>query len=280
MKRSAQVLFFVTIACVAYAQNPTNKIVLAKNQQIKFTSSVKGSISQEMMGQSMESIMDINGTRSVTVKDIIAGDYQLDAVTTHVSMNMSMMGQEKKFDSDNKDDMAGEMKDVGKEVNVVKKFTLSANGKCKADEKDTVAKSNDTGMPDMMQQMFGAGIGASTTESYFMLIPEGKKIGDSWTDSVAIGTAKTLWNYTWDSNSGDIAFIKATAKATSSKTINTQGMEIVINAVTDITETRKLDLKTGVLLNKVSITKLNGTAEVMGQSVPMTGTTTTTVTAE
>lgn len=280
MKKIPLITAFLLTSLSMLAQSPTLKIVLNKNQQLKFVSSIKGNISQEMMGQSMETIMDINNTRNIIVQDINAENYQLDAVTTHIKMNMSVMGQEKTFDSNNKDDMAGEMKDAGKSVNQVKKFILSADGRCRADEKDTVAKNEETAAEGMMTQMFGTGMEATGTESYFMLIPAGKKTGDSWADSVITGSVKLWWTYTWEANAGDIAIIKATGKSSSNSTINTQGMEVTINLTNDIVETRKADLKTGIVIHKESISKLNGTAEVMGQSVPMSGTTTTTITLQ
>jgi Family of unknown function (DUF6263) len=280
MKKIPLITAFLLTSLSMLAQSPTLKIVLNKNQQLKFVSSIKGNISQEMMGQSMETIMDINNTRNIIVQDINAENYQLDAVTTHIKMNMSVMGQEKTFDSNNKDDMAGDMKDAGKSVNQVKKFILSADGRCRADEKDTVAKNEETAAEGMMTQMFGTGMEATGTESYFMLIPAGKKTGDSWADSVITGSVKLWWTYTWEANAGDIAIIKATGKSSSNSTINTQGMEVTINLTNDIVETRKADLKSGIVIHKESISKLNGTAEVMGQSVPMSGTTTTTITLQ
>lgn len=280
MKKISVLVCLLLAGFLILAQNPTNKIVLSKNQQLKFVTAIKGSISQEMMGQAMETLMDISNTRNITVQDINAENYQVTAVTTHIKMNMSMMGQEKTFDSDNKDDMAGEMKEAGKTVNVVKQFILSTDGKCKPDEKDTVKKTEETAVEGMIQQMFGGGMDATGTESYFMLIPLGKKTGDSWADSVINGTTKSFWNYTWDSNTENIALIKATSKSINNSTITTQGMDITMNLTTDITETRKVDIKNGIILNKETVSKLNGTAEVMGQSVPMTGSTTSTVTLQ
>ena len=282
MKKISTLLFLVTASLTVLAQTPTNKIVLTNGQQIKFVSTIKGNIGMDMMGQTMETLMDISNSRSITVKDILNNEYKLDAVTTHTKLSMSAMGQDRSFDSDNKDDMKGEMKDAGKKINVVKKIILTTGGKCKDDEKISPEKTEEDNNPmtAMMQQMFGEGLEAATTESYFMLIPEGKKVGDSWSDSVIAGTTKTFWNYTWDSNSENTALIKATGKLTTNNTVNTQGMDIAMNIATDITETRKIDFKTGIILNKITTGKLTGTAEVMGQSLPMTGTTTTTVTAQ
>jgi Family of unknown function (DUF6263) len=271
-------ILFLSIAAVFTAVAQTNKVILNKNQQLKFVSSVKGNVSQEMMGQTMEIIMDVNADRNITVKEVSAKDYQLDAVTTHIKMNMSMMGQDMNFDSNNKDDMAGQMKEAGKDINVVKPLTLSTDGKCKLVEKASPEKTETNPMSGMMQQIMGGGADEVTTESCFMLIPTGKKAGDNWADSVIAGSSKTYWTYTWESTNANIAVIKAIAKATINTTMNTQGMEIVMNMINDVSEDRKVNLTSGVITNKISTAKINGTMEVMGQNVPMTGSVTTTVT--
>jgi Family of unknown function (DUF6263) len=277
MKKISLVFLMVYAAITTFAQ--TNKIVLNKNQQLKFVSSIKGNTNMEMMGQSMDMLMDVNADRNITVKEVTAKEYQLDAVTTHIKMNMSMMGQDMNFDSNNKDDMAGQMKEVGKDINVSKPLTLSTDGKCKLVEKVSPEKTETNPMSGMMQQLMGGGTDEITTESFFMLIPHGKKAGDNWTDSVIAETSKTYWTYTWESTNADIAVIKAVAKATINTTMNTQGMDIAMNITNEIAEDRKVNLISGVITNKTSTVKINGTMDMMGQSVPMTGTVTTTVTA-
>jgi hypothetical protein len=271
-------LLFLTICTALTTFAQTNKIVLNKNQQLKFTSAVKGNVTQEMMGQSMEMVMDVNTNRNITVKEA-AADYQLDAVTTRIKMNMTVMGQDRSFDSDNKNDMAGEMKDAGKDVNVVKPLLLYADGKCKLVENASPEKAETNPLNGMMEQMMGGGTDEVVTEGYFMLIPQGKKAGDNWADSVVAGNSKTYWTYTWESTNANIAVIKATAKAIINTTMNMQGMDMAMNLTNDVTEDRKVNLTSGVITSKISTMKINGTMDVMGQSVPMTGTMTTTTTA-
>ena len=270
----------ITLGLSLIAQTQTNKIMLDKNQQLKITSSIKGNISQEMMGQSMETVMDVNTDKNITVKEVASKDYQLDGITTHIKMNMSIMGQDMNFDSNNKEDMAGQMKEAGKDINVVKPLILTPEGKCRPVVKASPEKTEDAGMNDMMQQLMGGGAEELVTESYFMLIPAGKKIGDSWTDSIINTASKTVWNYKWESVAENIAVIKAIAKSTISSTMNTQGMDMILNMVNDLDEVRKVNLNSGVVVNKSSTAKISGTIDVMGQSVPVNGNVTTIVNAQ
>lgn len=282
MKKIATLLFLLTAGIIVLAQSPTNKINLVKSQELKFSSTIKANISQEMMGQTMETIMDVSNKKSITVKDADLLKYQLESKTTHLKMNLSMMGQDKAFDSDNKDDMTGEMKEMGKDINVAKPLILTTEGKCKPDEKNSPEKKEQDANPmaGMMQQMMGGGTEEITTAACFMLVPLDKKQGDSWTETIGDGTTKTIWNYTWDSTLTNIAVIKATAKETNNSTVNAMGMDMTINMTNDITEIRKVDLTSGVVIYNSSTKKINGTIDIMGQSVPMSGTAITTVTAE
>jgi hypothetical protein len=280
MKKIFTLVIAVSTGLSLMAQAQTNKILLDKNQQLKITGSIKGNITQEMMGQSMETVMDVNTDKNITVKEVGQKDYQLDGITTRIKMNMSMMGQDMNFDSDKKEDMAGQMKEAGKDINVVKPLILTAEGKCRPAVKASPEKTADAGMNDMMQQLMGGGAEEVITESYFMIIPEGKKIGDSWMDSVMNTGSKTIWNYKWESVAENIAVIKAIAKSTISSTVNTQGMDMTLNVVNDIDEVRKVNTTNGVVVNKNSTAKISGTIDVMGQSVPVNGNVTTIINAQ
>lgn len=281
MKKIIAFTFVCTTVAFSFAQNQTSKIILTKDQELKYVSVAKTNITQEMMGQTMDITMDITTSQKITVKDVSATDNKVDMVTTHVKGNMSLMGQDKTFDSDNKADMDGEMKDLGKSINVVKALTITSAGKCKVDEAASPEKPDENAMAGMMQQMLGGAAAEEVAaEGYFMLIPAGKKIGDTWTDSVINTATKTYWNYTWDSNAENTAVIKATAKTLTSTSFSTQGMDMTMNSTSDVTEVRKVDIKTGLINSKSNTTKLNGSIDVMGQSVPITGTVTTTITAE
>lgn len=276
MKKISTLFLSLFIGFTAFAQNPTNKIVLTKNQLLKFTSSTKATISQDMMGQTMETLMDVTSSKNISVKDVTESNYQIEAVTTRIKLNMSLMGQDKIFDSDNKDDMAGELKDAGKDINKIKTLVLSTNGTCKpADNASPEKSEEDTNpMTAIIQQMMGGSAEEITTAACFMLIPQAGKIGDIWADTLVNGTTKTIWNYTWNSTLANIAIIKATSKETNNSTVNAMGMDMTINMINDIAEIRKVDINTGMVVNNNSIKKINGTIDIMGQSVPMTGTAT------
>ncbi len=280
MKKITTILFvaFSFISFVSIAQS--GKIVLTKNQELKYKTVVKGSISQEMMGQQMEIPMDIVTENKIIVKDASTDKYTLDAVTTHIVMNMSAMGQEMSFDSDKKADMEGQMKEIGEKINVVKSLSLSYDGKCSANGKSPEKEEAGANpMAGMMQQLMGGGAEEITTEAMFMIVPTGKKSGDTWEENTSMGDTKINSKYTIANITGNTAEINVISKIKNKSTMSMQGMEMSTDITTDATETRKVNLESGVIISKNTIAKIDGTIDMMGQSIPMSGNMTTTVTS-
>lgn len=284
MKKIISISLAVLLAASSFAQKQTSEIVLTSNQSLKFTTTIKGNISQEAMGQSMDMDVDVANHKNIVVKSADKEKYTINFTTTQLKSDISLMGTSKKFDSDNKDDMNGEMKDFGKDINVAKPFVLNKNNTCTST--DPVAKNNTTAtkeadlMSGMIEQFMGNGNEEATVESYFMLLPADKKLGDSWTDSLISTDIKKYTTYKWDSLVNNIAVISITEKIINSIKTEMMGMDISSNIVNDVTEARKVDIKTGIIVERRSTAKMSGSADIMGMSLPVNGTITTTITSE
>jgi Family of unknown function (DUF6263) len=275
----------LSVATIAFftnlnAQISTDKIVLAKNETLKYSITVKGSITQEMMGQSME--IPIDGLTNCNLKttNTTATGYSVDFTTTRVKINTSIMGQDKNFDSEVKADMDGEMKSAGKNINIVKPKTLSFLGYCTSASNAEIDNEKADPMDNMMKQMMGAGSDEVTVESFFSLIPTAKKVGDTWVDSSSNESSKTVRNYKWESTDKNIALLTVVTKTTTETKTEMQGMEMEIAINNVLTETRKVDATTGIVKSKIGEAKITGTIGVQGMSVPLTGTMNSTMTAE
>ncbi|UEG50152.1 DUF6263 family protein [Ferruginibacter lapsinanis] len=284
MKKAILIPLAIIVSIGCFAQKQTTKIVLTGNQSLKFTSTIKGNISQEALGQSMDMDIDVVNHKNILVKSVDKEKYKIDFTTTRLKSDISLMGTSKKFDSDNKEDMNGEMKDFGKDINVVKPFELGCNNSCIST--DSIAKSSNTAsknadlMSGMIDQLMGSGNDEATIESYFMLLPTDKKLGDSWTDSLISGDIKKYTTYKWDSLQNNIAVLTITEKIINNIKTEMMGMDISTNIVNDVAEARKVDIKTGVIIERKSTVKMNGSADIMGMSVPVTGTVITSITSE
>jgi Family of unknown function (DUF6263) len=280
MKKILLVTAALAFLTTSKAQNSTDKIVLAKNETLKFTVTAKGTVTQEMMGQSMDIPLDLLTTSNIKVTDATATGYNANYTTTHIKLNTSIMGQDKNFDSDVKADMDGEMKGTGKNINVERPKTLSFSGSCKSASNAETDNDNQDPMNGMMKQLMGSGSEEITVENFFYLLPKGKKTGDSWLDSSSNETMKITTNYKWESTDKNVAMLTIVAKTTTKTKTELQGMEMEIELNNVLTETRKVDITTGIVKSKIGESKINGTISVQGMTVPITGTVANTLTAE
>lgn len=284
MKKIILITLSIFITTLAFTQKQTAEIVLTGNQVLKFTTTIKGNISQEAMGQSIDMDVDVVNHKKILVKSADKETYSIDFTTTQLKSDISLMGTSKKFDSDNKDDMNGEMKEFGKDINIAKPFELSKKNTCTSTDPATKNSNAATKEADLMngmiEQFMGNGNDEATIESYFMILPSGKKLGDSWTDSLVSTDLKKYTTYTWDSLVNNIAVISIKEKIINNIKTEMMGMDISTNIVNEVTEIRKVDIKTGIIQERRSTAKMSGSADVMGMSVPVNGTITTTIAGE
>ena len=270
------------ISIESIAQNSVGKIILAKGQKIEINNNTKSVISQEMMGQAIEITVDANMVHQIEVKDKMPNSYLIASTLTKLTTNGAAMGQEMKFDSDKKEDMESETGKLMKDqLNVTQEIEMSENAKViKAAKKSTSAVSGGQ-MMDMINNLTGGNVDESNgTGSAFEIIPAGKKIGDKWSDSTIMGDIKTYNYYTLKSVNGNIATLELKGKQIINKKIEQQGMEINVKMEATISGEGIVDLNTGLLEQKTTLTDGNGSAEVMGQSIPMSSKTTTITTVK
>ena len=102
----------------------------------------------------------------------------------------------------------------------------------------------------------------------FELIPQGKIIGDSWSDSTVEKNSKLVRTYTLKSITEKEAVIQLSAVMDATNTIEMQGMEMEFSSTTKTTGEITTDIATGLVKKKTSQADISGSFQVMGQSVP------------
>ncbi len=264
------------------AQNSVGKIILTKGQKIEINNNTKSVISQEMMGQAIQITVDAKMVHQVEVKDKMSNSYLITSTLTKLTTNGAAMGQEMKFDSEKKEDMESETgKSMKDQLNVTKEIEISENAKVIKAAKKSASAVSAGQMMDMINNMTGGNVDESNgAGSAFEIIPAGKKIGDKWSDSTIMGDIKTYNSYTLKSVNGNIATLELKGKQIINKKIEQQGMEINVKMEANISGEGTVDLNTGLLEQKTISTDGNGSAEVMGQSIPMSSKTTTITTVK
>jgi hypothetical protein len=264
------------------AQTATGKLSLNKGQKIQIENNIKSVINQEMMGQSMEITIDASLVHQVEVKDKKANSYLLTSTLTKLTTNGSAMGQEMKFDSDKKEDLESETgKAIKDQLNVGMDVELGDNAKViKGVKKDTSATSGGQ-LLDMVNNVTGANADETNgADAAFDVIPKGKKAGDSWSDSTITSEIKTYRNYTLKEIKGNLATIVLNGKQITKKTVEQQGMEITVSMDGKLSGEGIVDMSTGILKQRTTQLDGTGSAEVMGQSIPVTTKVTTITTVK
>ncbi len=266
----------------ASAQISSGKLLLAKGQKIQIDNNIKSVINQEMMGQAVEITIDANMIHQVEVKDKKTNSYLVSSTLTKLSTNGSAMGQEMKFDSDKKEDLESETgKALKDQLNVSKEVELNENANVINGVKKDSKASPGGQLMDMVNNVTGGGSDESNgANAAFEVIPSGKKAGDSWSDSSITDEIKTYRNYTIKAVNGNNATVLLTGKQITKKKVEQQGMEINVSMEGKLSGEGIVDMNTGLVKQKTTIMDGTGSAEVMGQSIPVTTKVTTTTTVK
>jgi hypothetical protein len=235
-----------------------------------------------MMGQAIEITVDANMVHQIEVKDKMPHSYLVTSTLTKFSTNGSAMGQEMKFDSDKKEDMESESGKLMKgQLNVSREVELNETAKVIRKEKKSSPPISGGQLMDMLNNMTGGDVDESFgAGSAFEVIPAGKKAGDTWSDSTASGDSKTYNYYTLKSVNGNNANIQISGKQIISKKMEQQGMEINVKMEAVISGEGTVDINTGLLQQRTTTMDGTGTAELMGQRIPMSSKTTTNTTVK
>lgn len=263
---------FSILTITTSAQTASGKLILSKGQKIQIDNEIKTISNQEMMGQSMEITSDARMVYAVEVKGKKPHSYLISTTLTRVISSGSVMGKEMKFDSDKKEDLESEAGKAFKDqlnVGMDAEFDESARV-INAVIKDTAASTGNQ-MMDMMKKFAGAsGAELNGASAAFIIIPSGKKVGDTWTDSLITEAVKTYTSYTFKELNGNNATIISTGKQFTKMKVEQQGMEINISMDGTVSTAGIIDISTGLVKQKTTTINGTSTTEVMGQSIPGT----------
>ncbi|MEP7111576.1 MAG: DUF6263 family protein [Ferruginibacter sp.] len=285
MKVKKSFYLLLPAACIlsitSFSQTSSGKLLLAKGQKIQIDNNVKTVSSQDMMGQAVEITLDANLIHEVVVKDKKANSYLLTSTLIKLSTFGSAMGQELKFDSDKKEDLESENgKALKDQLNVTKELELDESAKViMGVKKDTGAIAGGQLM-DMINNVSFGNDESNGANAAFEVMPAGKKVGDSWSDSSITEGMKTYRNYTFKEADGNNATILLAGKQLTKKKLDLQGMEVNINLEATLSGEGIVDMRTGLLKQRTMVMEGTSTTEVMGQSIPGTTKVTTTTTVK
>jgi hypothetical protein len=267
MKHIAIVLLSI-ISFTAFSQSPSGKIIVKKGQHFVVESKSDGVITQEMMGQSMELTLSNTTIINTEIKDVKDNNYTITQTLTAIKTSFSGMGQDKSFDSEKKENMDSEEGAVYKDkLNVPKDIEITDQG-VDITKADTTKDKKGDPMAAMMQMMGGGQDNIAGV--LFLVIPAGKKVGDTWSDSTSNDGVKMKKTYTINSIANKEASVTIEGVLDINKTIQAQGMDLATVMTSKISSAVLVDLVSCIQKENKSVTDVTGTIDVMGQSVPIT----------
>lgn len=273
-------LFFLALSIAfnsGFCQG-SGKLFLIKGQKYAVENKFSAIATQEMMGQPIESKIELSTSASIEVKGAKDNNYNLTNTYTKIKASLNAMGQDMNFDSDKKEDMNGEMgssvKDlIGKPKDVV----IDKDGRIIPDKNDTAGNGAEGGMMAMlMKQVMGnpeeTGFGLS---EMFIAIPAKASVGYTWQDSTSGDGMKKFTTYTIKEIKESDAIVTISGTTDVDTKTEMQGQEIANKTTGKINGEEIVDLKTGIVKQKNTTIQSSGKVTVMGQEIPSSANITT-----
>ena len=274
MKRIYTVFIGLLITGIAFSQ--PLKIKLANGQKIvvESTTEIEASLTMGMELKSNSITINTLGVKNSTDKN-----YTISNTLTKLKVNMNMMGQANDYDSENKEGNNADMAKIFDErLNKPVDIDIdNTTGVAIMDKKQVAKKDADESNPaDDLMKIFSDNSDDAIVSGAFEMIPSGKSIGDSWSDTTVAKDMKVLRTYTLKSITGNEAVIKSDIISSAVNKLNFQEMEFDIKSETKTIGEIITDISTGLVKKRTSIADINGSIQMMGQDMPISAKATST----
>ena len=272
------VIIGIFLCAAGFAQKKqavAKNIILAKGQEITITTTATQN-AEMAMGMGMKS--SAATTTKLNVLEAADKNYKITATLTKMVFSANMLGQQKNFDSDKKEDREGEFAQSVSLDKPKPAVVDRSTGNITLEKGDTLPAGGDNNPISGMMGTLVKSSDALSISSAFFIIPANKKAGDKWTDSSTMEGIKTVNIYSIESVEKNIVDIELNSVITGSTSMEVQGTQF--NVTMNSTSTGKIivDNNTSLVKKRTNNVDVNSIIEMMGQSVPVTGTATTTTT--
>jgi len=256
----------------------TSKIILTNGQKIIVESNIT---LEANLSMGMELSSNSSSENTLDVKTSTSKNYIISSTLTKVKVNMNMMGQPTSYDSEKKEESSSDIaKTFDEKLNKPVDVTIdNTTGIAVIDDKKEKKADTDEENPmSGLLNMFAESTDDAIVSGAFELIPRGKGIGESWSDSTVEKDQKTIRTYTLKSVTGNEALIQLDAVTTAANKLDVQGMEMEFKSNTKTTGEIVTDITTGQVKKKDTKSDITGSFQLMGQDVPITAKATSTST--
>jgi hypothetical protein len=253
-------------ATTLFAQSYTNKIKPTVGKMYNVATTSAGALTMQIMGNDMEIPMTNANNLALTVQAGQNNTNKLEFELKRIAVSVESPTGAMSYDSDKKDastmPMAEQMNaQIGKKIY----FTVDENGNAKPD----AAQSDEFGANPLLS----AAGGSNNTEELFNPIPSGiaYTIGQPITDEFKNEAGTTKRTILLKSVTDSLVVFEITKNNKIASTVQMQGMDL--KAVIDVVslETIKINPLTGLVNSKDGSVTSNGTMNMMGADVPISG---------
>jgi hypothetical protein len=244
---------------ISFAQNSSG-IKLKKGQTITINSVVNSET--EMQMGAMKS--DYNTTIKLNVIDENAETFTLKSSIAQMKMNMDGMGQNMSYDSEKPEDKDSQMgQAMGDKLKKVDTYILDKKtGKTTKVKKEGDEEGGSGGM-------FSVGDEDAAANGAFFILPAGKKIGDSWSESTTSKGITTSKTYTLKSIAQEMATIDVVGTITGTKEQEANGMTMSMTMNNKITEQMLVNINLGLVTKNNNTTDGTNSMDMGGNQMEM-----------
>jgi hypothetical protein len=183
---------------------------------------------------------------------------------TRMLINQSVMGQEQSIDTDSSAEQEG-LEDLKKSLAILDTFLVDKQTGKDTKISQSKSEAEDSSDPMSVLTKQGNGIG-----ELFMVIPKGKKVGDSWTEEISKDGNKVTKTFTYKSLIGDDATIEISSEGKINMMQQINGQDIALDMAIKGKQTLIVNTKTAIMKGAEGSMDTDGTMEFSGQSMPVT----------
>lgn len=272
----------LVVSVYSFAQSANGQLKFEQGQVLNVQTDLKTTISQQMMGSSVDFNTNASVFHNYTVTNATDDNTTLRHKTSQVKFDFEGMGQKRPFDSKNEKDLNGPLGTPVKDV-LSKTYdaVISPTGtvlmvfpeKFETSETDERVRLVTNMLKEVFETVNPPKKGGT---SFFAVFPAKEvSIGETWNESYETTSGKFNNTYSLKEITDTAYIVKVSGTSSTTSKADMMGMEIVTSLNNTSTGTIIVDKTTGIVKQKDIVTESTGTTTGMGGETPLTAKTTT-----
>ncbi len=287
MRIKERILYFASIlaglsfSTGLYSQQASGGLRFTTGDSIPVQMELKATVTQQAMGNAISYDTDASAWYHYNVLETEDGKARLQHRASRIRFSFDGMGRKSSFDSDRPDDLLGPYGETAKEI-LNRKFELTVDreGNVLSTQPEKIESLRSAEQLVIMMGMVSDVSDLVTPPqtgraSIFKVLPDHElKIGDTWIDSINIGSGLVKTTYQLTSITDSTILIDFKIEGNNVSRAELMGRETITTLTSNGSGKIVVDKATGIFREKIQTTNYSGTMEAMGNSTPVTSSTT------